>query len=102
MGVLLYQCLTGETPVRGNYGALYKAHLERAPDINVLPPETPPSLRSLVSRCLEKRQERRPKDAGECVSMLRRAEAELAEASGGAGMNEPGRKLGSWVSRRAP
>jgi serine/threonine-protein kinase len=41
MGVLLYQCLTGDTPFRGNYGALYKAHLERTPDIKALPPETP-------------------------------------------------------------
>ena len=94
MGVLLYQCMTGDTPFRGNYGALYRAHMERRPDIDVLPEETPPSLRSLIESCLAKRQEERPPDAAACVAILQRARAELASASGA--IKEPA-KLGPWI-----
>ncbi len=96
MGVLLFECLAGEPPFRGNYGALYRAHLERTPDVGNLPPDTPPSLRTLISRCLEKKQEDRPRDAAECISLLRRAEVELAEATGDAQTTEP-KKLGPWI-----
>ncbi|HLF78734.1 MAG TPA: tetratricopeptide repeat protein [Dehalococcoidia bacterium] len=98
MGILLYQCLTGATPFSGNYGDLYKGHTERAPDITALPPETPASLRILIGRCLAKRQEDRPRDAVACTGLLKRAEVELAEASGEA-LNEP-RRLGPWVKDR--
>ena len=94
MGVLLYQCLTGETPFRGNYGALYKAHLERAPDIKALPPATPPSLRTLIQLCLEKKQADRPSDAIECMHMLERSRTELAGSAAAAG--EP-RQFGPWI-----
>src|SRR5262249_52983282 len=96
MGVLLYQCLTGETPFRGNYGALFKAHTERQPDIQALPAETPASLRTLIRRCLEKRQENRPSGAAGCVVMLERAEAERQ----GASSTEP-RQFGHWL-RQTP
>jgi hypothetical protein len=94
MGVLLYQCITGDTPFRGNYGALYKAHMERSPDINALPADTPPSLRGLIRRCLEKKQQDRPQDAAECVAMLQRAKTEAFGVAEEA--NEP-RQLGPWV-----
>ncbi|HLF78733.1 MAG TPA: serine/threonine-protein kinase [Dehalococcoidia bacterium] len=94
LGVLLFQCLTGETPFRGNYGALYKAHTERPPDIKALPPETPPSLRTLIQLCLEKRQENRPDSASACTQMIERAKTEVAGSA--ATVSEP-RQLGSWV-----
>jgi hypothetical protein len=96
MGVLLFQCLTGFTPFRGNYGALYRAHTEETPDVGLLPTDTPPSLRMLIRRCLEKRQEERPGDAVECLGILKRAQAEQAIARGDATLNEP-RKLGPWI-----
>ncbi|HLF76179.1 MAG TPA: serine/threonine-protein kinase, partial [Dehalococcoidia bacterium] len=96
MGVLLYQCLTGFTPFRGNYGALYRAHTEQTPDISALPADTPQSLRTLIRRSLEKRQEDRPSDALECKGILQRAQAELAAARGDATINEP-RKFGPWI-----
>src|SRR5207244_1123392 len=88
MGILLYQCLTGEPPFGGNYAAMYRAHTERRPDLDILPAGTPASLRILIRRCLEKQQENRPRDAAECYSLLCRAQAEVAEAAGEE-LNEP-------------
>ncbi len=99
MGVLLYQCLTGFTPFSGNFATLYKAHVEQAPDMSALPADTPPSLHNLISRCLRKRQEDRPRDADECRSILHRAEAELASASGTDEVAEPA-KLGPGSKTR--
>ncbi len=95
MGILLYQCLVGALPFVGNFGVLYRAHAEQTPDLNTLPPETPPSLRQLIRRCLAKPQSDRPNDAAECIVMLRRAEAELSQA-GGAPSREPSR-FGPWI-----
>lgn len=95
MGILLYQCLAGTLPFVGNFGALYRAHAEQAPDLNALPVETPPSLRQMIRRCLAKAQSDRPKDAAECITMLRRAEAELSQANG-APAREPSR-FGPWI-----
>ncbi len=95
MAVLLYQCLVGMPPFMGNYGALYKAHKERPPDLEALPVETPPSMRILIRRCLEKRQDDRPRDAVECLALVRRAQVELDDANGAPSI-EP-RKLGPWL-----
>ncbi len=93
-GIVLYQCLVGATPFKGNYGALYKAHAEHSPELTLLPAATPPSLRTLVERCLEKRQADRPADANACLTMLRRASVELRERAGPLA-GEPSR-FGSW------
>ncbi|MGE0060036.1 MAG: protein kinase [Dehalococcoidia bacterium] len=95
MGILLYQCLVGALPFVGNFGVLYRAHAEQTPDLNTLPPDTPPSLRQLIRRCLAKPQSDRPSDAAECIVMLRRAEAELSQA-GGTPVREPSR-FGPWI-----
>jgi hypothetical protein len=99
-GIVLYQCLAGMTPFRGNYGALYKAHTERPADLTLLPTETPASLRSLIESCLAKRQEERPRDAGECLRRLQRATVELRERQGTLPQKEP-RRFGAWL-REAP
>src|SRR5262249_54342138 len=39
-GIVLYQCLAGTPPFKGNYGALFKAHAERQPDFSLLPAAT--------------------------------------------------------------
>jgi serine/threonine-protein kinase len=95
LGILLFQCMTGVTPFRGNYGALYKAHTERPPDLNALPAETAPSLRAVISACLEKKQEDRPAGAEACLLMLQRARVELLERNGEAPAHEP-QRFGPW------
>lgn len=95
MGVLLYQCLAGSLPFSGNYGALYRAHAEQTPDLGKLPPETPPSLRSLIRRCLNKAPADRPADAAECLGMLERAQVEVSYADGQP-IPEPAR-FGPWL-----
>jgi len=96
MGILLFQCLTGVTPFRGNYGALYKAHTERPPDINMLPADTSPSLRALIVSCLQKKQADRPADAEACLLALQRASVELQERTGKVPEGEPTR-FGPWL-----
>ena len=95
-GIVLYQCLTGMTPFRGNYGALYKAHTERPADLTLLPADTPPSLRSLIAACLAKRQDERPRDAAECLRRLQRASIELRERQGSFPGREP-KRFGPWL-----
>ena len=92
MGVLLYQCVTGATPFTGNFGALYKAHTDIPPDMTTVPASTPPSLRALIRRCLEKHQEDRPRDASECVALLKAAHAEIE-----AGPTVEPRQFGPWL-----
>ena len=100
MGVLLYQCITGETPFRGNYGALYRQHTESPPDMNALPPEIPPSLRALIRPCLEKKQRTVPRalpSASPCWAARR--PSWRSAASGPAGLSLPSSAPGS---RSAP
>ncbi len=78
------------------------AILERDPDWSALPPSTPPSVRRLLRRCLEKDVRRRLRDIGD-------ARADLDDARSGAldGDRQPVRQrnlvpwiyLGSAVSR---
>ena len=96
VGVLLFQCLTGQTPFRGNYGALYKAHTERPPDIRALPAATPPSMRALIAACLQKKQEDRPANAEAALLLLERAQVELQERNGQIPEHEPA-KFGPWL-----
>ncbi len=92
LGVVLFQCVAGALPFVGNFGSLYRQHTEQPPDLSVLPADVPPSLRLVIQRCLEKRQEDRPRDAAECLTMLQRAGAELAQSS----KKEPSR-FGPWI-----
>jgi serine/threonine-protein kinase len=95
LGILLFQCLTGTPPFVGNYAALYRQHTSTPPDLDVLSPDTPPSLRELVRLCLEKDPDARPKDAA-CLQLLHQAEEELAEAAVPPALTEPTR-FGPWL-----
>ena len=65
-GCVLYEMLSGRQPFAADtFSDTIVAILERQPDMTDLPDTTPPSLRTLVRRCLEKDPRRRLQDLGD-------------------------------------
>jgi len=59
-GCIMYEMLTGKDPFEGETATDTVARiLEREPDWQALPQETPENIRVLLSRCLEKNQDER-------------------------------------------
>ena len=71
-GCLAYECLTGQPPFVGRSpAALLAAHMAEAPEaIDRRRPALPPTLSTLVMRCLEKRPADRPQSAAELLPVL--------------------------------
>jgi tRNA A-37 threonylcarbamoyl transferase component Bud32 len=64
LGVVSYECLTGERPFAGDSAvAIAMAHVSAPPP--PLPKDTPPIVADLVNRALEKEPDRRPSSAGD-------------------------------------
>ncbi len=65
-GCVLFECLTA-TPAfgGGGFADTLASIVERKPDLDLLPPTTPPHLRTLVARCLDKNPRTRLQDIGE-------------------------------------
>ena len=75
-GCVLYEMLTARPAFRGETASdTIAAIIEREPDWSRLPPETPPTLRRLLRRCLAKDPKRRLRDIGD-------ARLEIEEALG--------------------
>jgi serine/threonine-protein kinase len=65
-GCVLFECLSGRRAFDGETTSDVIAKiLEREPDYSALPGTTPPSIRRLITRCLEKDPSRRMRDAGD-------------------------------------
>jgi Tol biopolymer transport system component len=65
-GCVLYECLTGRQAFAGDtVSDLIARILEREPDWDALPSRTPPRIRELLRRCLEKDTKRRLRDIGD-------------------------------------
>ncbi|MBI1853050.1 MAG: serine/threonine-protein kinase [Planctomycetes bacterium] len=65
-GCILFACLTGKDAFTGDTAADALASvLERDPDWSMLPPRTPPRIRELLVRCLEKDRNDRLRDIGD-------------------------------------
>ncbi|MEZ0112537.1 serine/threonine protein kinase [Catenulispora sp. EB89] len=81
LGVVAYQCLTGELPFdRGSSAAILYAHVHEPPP--PLPDSIPADVRELVGRALAKDPARRWADAGEMARAARAcADAAAAAAS---------------------
>jgi Tol biopolymer transport system component len=65
-GVMLFELLTGTRPFQGpTQSDVLAAVLHTTPDWSALPPETPPGVRRLVQRCLERDPKARLHDIGD-------------------------------------
>ena len=75
-GCVLYEMLAGRRAFAGDTvtDTLAKI-LEREPDWSALPPSTPPAVRRLIARCLEKDPKRRLRDIGDSRTELEDAPA---------------------------
>ena len=73
-GCVLYEMLTGRRPFEGEDVTDTLAAIVRAdPDWSALPPDTPPAVRTLLRRCLEKDRRERLPDIGAARLELRDA-----------------------------
>jgi Tol biopolymer transport system component len=119
-GAVLYEMLTGRKAFEGEVVSETLASvLKTAPDWSALPGETPPALRRLLERCLEKDPRQRMRDIGDAriaIDDLRSGrfeETEVAAATGpqpGSGLMIAGAAvvalllgaLGAWFLKPAP
>src|ERR1700674_715150 len=82
-GCVLYELLTGKVAFRGEtISDTLAAVLEREPDLQALPPATPPKMRDLLRRCLQKDSQYRLRDIGD-------ARIEIGEALTAPPVTEP-------------
>ncbi len=94
-GIVLYECLSGQKPFEGETATdLVARILEREPDWDALPETTPPNVRTLLQRCLQKDRKKRLRDIGEAWVVL---DGALAGDFSVAGL-APVRPLPAWRS----
>ena len=83
-GCVLFEMLTGRMAFPGaTISDTIAAVLERAPDWTALPPATPPPVRHILARCLEKDSKQRWRDIGDIRIGLDDAEAWRPVAASG-------------------
>lgn len=81
-GAVLYECLTGRRPFLGETTSdLVAKILEREPEWNALPPQTPATIRQLLRRCLAKDRNKRLRDIGDARIEIENAIADPASTS---------------------
>jgi len=96
-GVVLYEMLVGRSLFAGDSVPDTLARvLQRDIDFDALPASTPPALRQLLRRCLERDPRRRLRDIGEARIQIE------AIASGDAGLLEPAVRVEESGLRRSP
>ena len=72
-GVVLYEMLTGKHLFGGeSVSEIIASVIKDAPDLSALPPGTPPAIRQLLARCLERDPRQRLRDIGEARILLQR------------------------------
>jgi serine/threonine protein kinase len=95
-GVVLYEMVTGRRLFRGETTSdILAAVLKEEPDWSALPDETPPAIRKLLRRCLERDRKRRLPDIG--VALMEIDEAQ-AEAPAGITAPKPVSRLFPWIA----
>ena len=94
-GCVLYELLTGKRAFDGEtISDAVAAILERQPDWGALPPATPPAVRHVLARCLEKDPKRRWRDIGD-------VRIELDDAETSRPLTDSGSRKTSRVRERA-
>jgi Tol biopolymer transport system component len=74
-GCVLYECLTGRQPFRGEtVSDVLATILIKEPDCSILPADTPPRVRELLERCLTKELKNRLRDIGDARQNLERVQ----------------------------
>ena len=80
-GAVLYECLSGHRPFQGDTATdLIAKILERDPEWNELPPQTPATIRLLLRRCLAKDRNKRLRDIGDARIEIEHAIADPASS----------------------
>src|SRR5262249_46019257 len=93
-GCVLFEMLAGKAPFGGStFSDTVAAILDREPDWEALPPETPGAALRLLRRCLQKEKDKRLRDVGD-------ARLELEELDAGAGRT--GSEEGTAVGAQPP
>ncbi|HMA17826.1 MAG TPA: serine/threonine-protein kinase, partial [Thermoanaerobaculia bacterium] len=83
-GCVLYEMLSGRRAFTGETVTdVLAAIVTREPDWNALPPKTPPRIRDLLGRCLQKDPARRLRDVGDARIELEETIAQIESHSGG-------------------
>jgi TolB-like protein len=96
-GCIMYQMLTGHLPFEGETATDTLARIiERQPDWEVLPQETPENIRVLLRRCLEKDPRRRLRDIGDAAIEIKETLTLPATATA-ARPTAPVRTLRRWA-----
>jgi eukaryotic-like serine/threonine-protein kinase len=95
-GAVLYEMLTGRRAFSGHDASTLVARiLERDPDFDALPPDTPPVVRQILRRCLTKDPRERLRDIGDARIDLHQA---AAAGQGGGDAGTGGRRsLRAWA-----
>ncbi len=72
LGVILYECLSGDVPFGGDTlsGLLAQIVADPPPPLGSVRPDLPPTITSIVDRCLEKNREMRVQDVAELARLL--------------------------------
>jgi serine/threonine-protein kinase len=104
-GCLLYECLTGRMAFTGETAPdIFSAILQSDPDWSALPDRTPPRVRELMERCLEKSPRNRLHDIGDARIEIEKSLAGREWTTSGiraAGDVKVGPRRPSWATLAA-
>ena len=99
-GVVLWEMLTGRKLFEGHtVSDVLASVLKESPDLEVLPSQTPPHVKRLIRRCLDKEPRSRLRDIGEARIALAQPDEDLPPSDAPVGPTEQGlRRRLPWAA----